>query len=99
MSDELKSYVGDIGTILRTTLDSDLTGYSTVEYKIIKPDATILTKTCVIEDVTDGIVWYKAIAGDLNVVGIYYCQVKMVFTDGDQFRSRTESFEIFQEFK
>ncbi len=99
MSNESPSYLGDIGTEIETTLNTDLTGISTVSYKIIKPSGDISTLTCTIKNVLLGIISYITISGDFNEVGVYFIQTLLVFNNGDRFLSKTESFEIFEEFK
>jgi len=94
-----KIYTFDIGTRLRTTLGSDLTGYSTVEYKIKLPDNTIETKTCVVEDEATGIVYYDSVAEDFDDNGTYYLQVEVVFAAGSQFLSETTTFDVYSAYK
>ncbi len=92
-------YKFDIGTRLRTTLDVDLTGNSTIEYKIEKPGGTILTKTCFPEDLVNGIVYYDTVLNDLDELGIYHIQVQVVFVSGSQFESETMYFTVYDSFK
>lgn len=95
-----KIYKFDIGTRLRTTLNADLAGYSTIEYKIKKPiNGTILTKTCEVEDEGNGIVYYDIVDGDLDEIGIYDIQVQIVFSGGAQFESETRSFTVYDSHK
>ena len=93
-----KIYTFDIGTRLRTTLNVDLTGYDTVEYSIEKPDGTTLTKTCTIEDESDGIVYYDTTTNDLDQAGYYNIQVQVVFLSGSQFESETKEFRVYDPF-
>ena len=94
-----KSYLGDIGTRIRTTLNTDLTNLNTVKYYIKKPSKVIATKTCVVEDVPTGIVYYDVVANDFDEVGVYMVQAELVFNDASKFLSETRNFEIFQEHK
>jgi hypothetical protein len=94
-----KIYIRDIGTRLRTTLNIDLAGYSSISYKIKKPSGTILTKTCSVEDETNGIIYYDAIDGDLDEVGSYRIQADINFTNGNHNESVTRSFEVYEKFK
>ena len=95
-----KIYTFDIGTRLRMTLNEDITGQSSVEYKIKKPGGTIETKTCSVEDLGDGILYYDTITGDLDVVGQYSIQAQVVFSAGvDQFESETQYFNVYDSFK
>jgi len=93
-----KIYVGDIGTQLRTTLNEDLTGYSLIQYKIQKPSGTIVTKTCSVEDVLNGIVYYNTIDGDLDEVGFYKIQTDINFANGNHNESVTQTFYVEKKF-
>jgi len=94
-----KTYTFDIGTRLRTTLNADLTGYDTVEYRIKDPDGKTVTETCVIEDETNGIVYYDSVAEDFEDSGTYYLQVEVVFAAGSQFLSETTSFRVYSAYE
>lgn len=93
-----KIYTFDIGTRLRTTLNANLTGYSTIEYKIKKPDSTIITKICSVEDVATGIIYYDTIANDLDLSGSYSIQAQIVFGSGNQNESETQHFVVYDAF-
>ena len=93
-----KIYTFDIGTRLRTTLNVDLVGYSTVEYQIKKPNGIILTKTCAIEDQANGIIYYDTILNDLDLSGSYSIQTQIVFGSGNQNESETQHFLVYDSF-
>ena len=94
-----KIYIGDIGTRLRTTLNTDIAGYSTIEYKIKKPSGAILTKTCNPEDVGNGIIYYDTIDGDLDEVGPYLIQLNILFNNSNKNLSVTRSFIVYDKYK
>ncbi len=94
-----KIYKWDIGTRLRTTLNVDITGYTLIEYKIEKPSGAILTKTCSVENVANGIVYYDTVADDLDEIGTYSIQVQITFTGGDRNESETKHFNVFDSFE
>jgi len=94
-----KIYTGDIGTRLRHTLNVDLTGYSSIDYKIKKPSGTVLTKTCVVEDLSEGIIYYDIIAGDIDEEGEYLIQGYIQFASGNKNYSVTETFTVHNLFK
>lgn len=94
-----KIYMFDIGTRLRMTLSADLTGYTTIEYKIKKPSGSILTKTCSIEDLANGIIYYDTANGDLDEEGKYSIQAQIVFSGGDQYESESKSFRVYDSFQ
>ena len=93
-----KIYIGDIGTRLRTTLNEDLAGYSSIEYKIQKPSGTILTKPCVPEDVLNGIVYYDSVDGDFDELGFYKIQTDINFASGSHNESVTQTFYVSKKF-
>jgi len=94
-----KIYTYDIGTRLRTTLSSDLTGYSSVKYSIEKPDKTTMLKTCTVEDLTNGIIYYNTLEDDLDQSGYYHIQAQVVFPSGDRYESETKEFRVYDSFK
>ena len=94
-----KIYTFDIGTRLRTTLGVDLAGYDTIEYKINKPSGSVLTKTCVVEDEANGIVYYDTVVDDLDEIGTHDIQVQVVFLSGKQYESETQYFVVYDSFK
>ena len=93
-----KIYTYDIGTRLRTTLNSDLTGYSSVNYRIKMPGGSILTKACTVEDAGEWIIYYDTISNDLSEAGQYTIQARIVFSGGDQHESETRYFEVYDSF-
>ena len=90
-----KSYVGDIGTRIRLTLDADLAGYTDIDFKIKKPDGTELDVDCTVEDETNGIIYYDVVDGDFDVAGTYLIQAEITFSDGDYLLSETKSFTVY----
>ena len=94
-----KSYVGDIGTRIRMTLNTSLAGASSVKFCIKKPNNSEVEKTCVVENVPTGIVYYDSETGDFNVAGEYYIQAKVTFTDGDIIKSTTARFMIYNAYE
>lgn len=94
-----KIYTFDIGTRLRTTFSADITGYSSVEYKIKKPDGTTMTKTCIVEDQANGIVYYDTVEDDLDQAGSYSIQAEIVFSGGDQNKSVTQYFLVYDDYE
>ena len=92
-------YIGDIGTRLRTTLNTDIAGYSSIVYNIKKPSGDIITKPCNPEDVGNGIVYYDTIDGDLDEVGPYLIQLNIIFASGNKNLSVTRSFIVYDVYK
>jgi len=94
-----KIYIGDIGTRLRTTFNTNIAGYDTIEYKIKKPSGSILTKPCTPEDVGNGVIYYDTIDGDLDEVGPYLFQADIKFVSGNKNLSLTKSFIVYDKYK
>ena len=94
-----KIYIGDIGTRLRTTLNTDLAGYDSMTYKIKKPSGIVVTKPCTPEDEANGIIYYDTVDGDLDEVGPYLIQIDVRFLSGNKNLSVTKSFIVYNEFK
>jgi len=100
-----KSYVGDIGTRIRSYLRADITDASGITYYWKKPvsgaenTTEIVTKECDVEDYTSGVVYYDTIDGDLNVGGEYKHQALVIYLNGDRFRSHTKSFSVYEDFE
>lgn len=92
-------YIGDIGTRLRTTLNTDIAGYSSIIYKIKKPSGTVMTKPCIPEDEANGIIYYDTVADDLDEAGPYLIQIDVRFSSGNKNLSVTKSFIVYNEFK
>jgi len=93
-----KTYVGDIGTKIETTLNTSLVGISTAKYYIKKHDGSLATWTCIVDSTTTGIVSYNAVNGDFDVAGKYYIQTQLVFADGSTYWSETESFRVYSRY-
>ena len=76
--------LGDEGNILRLTVKEndiakDIQTASAVTYKIKKPDETVVEVTASFDtNGTNGKVIYAFVTGDLNMLGLYEVQVKIV---------------------
>ena len=96
-----KSYVGDIGTRIRSYLRADITDASGIAYYWKKPvsgaeDTTeIVTHPCGVEDYISGVVYYDTQDTNLDVAGQYKHQVLVIYNNGDRFRSHTKSFDEY----
>lgn len=70
-------FVGDIGTEIHVIVEDngapvDISSASPKQIIIRKPDGTKLTKNGVFEtDGTDGDMYYKTVAGDVNIAGMW----------------------------
>ena len=80
-----------------TLTGEDLTGVTTAEFNIRRPDKSELTKTCTVESTTEGIIYYDTIAGDFNMGGNYKIQAYIVI-GANQHRSRTVEFKVYNYF-
>ena len=75
----------DVGNILRLTVKTEddeaknIAGASALTYLLKKPDETVVELTASFDtNGTDGKVIYAFVAGDLDLVGLYEVQVKIV---------------------
>ena len=100
-----KSYVGDIGTRVRSYLRANITLASGITYYWKKPVSGAIETTeiviheCGIEDYVSGVVYYDVVDGDFNVPGEYKHQVLVIYNNGDRFKSHTKSFSIYPDFE
>ena len=78
----------DIGTVFEVTVQDesgivDISGATTKEIIFRKPDETVVTKTASFtSDGTDGKIRYSIIADDLNMVGKWSIQGKVIIPAG-----------------
>jgi len=94
-----KSYIGDIGTRIRTTTLLDMSNVSGVYYDVTKPDDIVFQWPCSIENVTSGIVYYDIVDGDFDQFGRFEYQTDITMNNGDHWRSETRYFDVYEEFK
>jgi hypothetical protein len=93
-------HIHDIGTLLLTTIKDgtsvvDISGATTRQIILGKPDGTALTKSGTFTtDGTDGKLQYTTVSGDLNAIGWWKIQAYIVTSTGGEFRSDIENFEV-----
>ena len=80
-------HVGDIGTIIRLTIVDedgdavDVSGATTKQIVIGKPDGTVLTKAASFtDDGADGQIEYATVEGDLDIPGQWRAQGAVAIT-------------------
>ena len=81
-----KAYKDDIGTAIELNTLIDLSGASTMEYKVKKPDGTIVTWDAEIPSALteeDGYLVYFTESGDFDQSGNYYIQPHVVTATSD----------------
>ena len=99
-------HVGDIGTIVRATInDTDAAGTASVfnasgaitkQLIFRKPDGTKLTKSAAFTtDGTDGKMQYTTISGDLDTAGAWNIQAYLVTSSGTWYSS-VGSFKVYE---
>jgi hypothetical protein len=98
-------YVDEHNVKLETTLlDADISGYSGLIYTIKKPSETKVTFPLTVEqdgsdeDEDDAIVFYLTEVGDLDEVGIYFCQVELTFLNSN-YLSDTVRFQVHDRYE
>ncbi len=92
--------IGDEGTVFEVTLKDDagavdLTGLTSAQFYFKKPSTTVVTKAAVADPTpTTGILRYTTIAGDLDEVGCWQLQAKVVFPGGT-WKSDIGTFHVY----
>jgi len=102
---EQELHYNDIGTIFLVTVqdcvsgtstDMDVSAASTLEMIFKSPSGVSSTKSAVVDtDGSDGKIKYATVDGDLNEVGTWQIQVKIVI-GGGTFRSNVGSFKVYE---
>lgn len=93
-------FVGDVGTVFKATIKDngvvvDLSSATLKEIIFKKPDGSRLTKTALFyTDGTDGIIVYTAVAGDLDLAGMWQWQARITVTSGGPFSTEVKDFRV-----
>lgn len=92
--------LGDIGTDFEFTIKNqdgtaqDISAATTKQIIFKKPDLTTSTKTAVLVNTgTDGKMKYKTISGDLDQIGAWSVQARVVLST-DDFKSDIATFSV-----
>lgn len=72
-----KLYVGTVGVTVIVTTGITLTGATTVELLVQKPDGTDVVWTSAIDDTNAQRIKYVIASGDLDIAGAYLVQAKV----------------------
>ena len=94
-------HLDDIGTRFEVTIKDDgvvvdISSATTKEIIFKKPDGNTLTKNAdFVNDGTDGKIDYSTVSGDLNLVGIWNIQAKVVLAGGT-WSSEVQEFQVFE---
>lgn len=76
-------YVGEVGKRIEIFIVGvDLTN-ATVQYRVQRPDGSIVTWNATVDDVEQGLTSYVLAAGDLNTAGDYKISSKVTFPPGN----------------
>ena len=89
--DQVQFVEDDIGAIINATIIDpatdaalDISGATTMEFRIKKPDATAATWTAAFTNSgTDGKIDYTTIADDLDQTGVYLLEARIVASGQD----------------
>lgn len=93
-------HVNNVGVRLQATIMEDgaavdISSASTKEIHIRKADGTLLEYAATfLTDGTDGIIYYDTILGDLDTVGTYKIQAKIITAAGT-FYSEVSDFRVY----
>lgn len=93
---------GDIGTLFKIRIvdqDGDVEDVSTATTKEIifrRPDGTTLTKTASLTtDGTDGYIEYSSVNGDLDMLGVWELQARIV-KGGNDWHGTVKKFRVLR---
>lgn len=81
-------HIGDIGTVIRVTITENgsplnVAGASTKEIVLFKPSGAVVVKAAAFTtNGADGQIQYTTLAGDLDDVGVWYVQARVVLGAG-----------------
>lgn len=73
----MKTYIGNVGTVVRLDVGQDITAATLLQIEALKPDDTVVTWAGTARDTTK--VEHIVAAGELNMAGDWYLQVKVWF--------------------
>ena len=73
-------YTDSVGIKINVNTNADLTGYSTLELLVKKPDNTVESWDLVITDVSAGTCYYVTTETDFEDIGDYQMQAHVIFS-------------------
>lgn len=92
-------HVNDYGAIINITVKDqsnnpvDLSSVTSHNIYFRKPDKTVVTTSGVVSDATNGIITYTVPSGQLDLVGIFSIQARVITPSG-QFSSNISEFRV-----
>lgn len=93
-----KVYVGDLGTVIIVDCGSAITGATTKDLKVKKPDGTIVTWTAEIYQVNYLRYVSDLVDSDFDIEGVYYLQSRVV-VDGWSGLGETANFRAYDPYE
>jgi len=94
-----KTYVGDVGTLIRLATKVDLSEATTKIILVRKPtQAKVQWPAEVLPPASGGIVQYAIQAGDLNEAGEYKVAASVDFSNGTHYTGETATFKVYDIF-
>ena len=98
MATETKMYVGDIGTIWRIDTGEYVSGASTTQFFVKKPDGTEVTWEATIESDLHTLKYVIA-DGDYDQAGTYSAHAYVEFTGVGQWTGELFKFKVYDRWK
>lgn len=92
-----KIYVGDVGTIIKIDVGTDISAATTTNILVRKKGGDV-TWTGSVSSATPTVIDYTIVTDDLDVVGTYYLQPYIVTTSWTG-RGETVTMEVYEVFK
>lgn len=98
MADPVKYYVGDLGTVITVSTGNVLTGATTTDLKVQKPDGTEVVWTGTIDPLNNQRIVYTIGVGDFDQSGRYRLQSFVAFPSGS-WLGNTAEFTVAEPFR
>lgn len=94
-------YKDSVGVDVTINTRNDLTNAASCDIHVQKPDGTTTTWTPddITISVTNSIVYYTTVEGDLDQAGDYILQLHVTMVDGDVFYSDAIRWKIYDTFE
>lgn len=92
----MATYAESFGVRINVTTEMDLTGYSTLELLVKKPNGTTVAWDLTVVSLTEGTCYYTTTDGDLDLKGVYLVQAHMITGDSEYYGD-IDRFVMYQQ--
>lgn len=94
---EDKIYVGDVGTVIKIDMQTDVSAATTTNF-LVRNKGGDATWTATVDSNNDNVLEYTTVTDDFDVAGTYFIQPYIVTTSWSG-RGRTATLEVYEVFK